>query len=295
MDEPRIGSRMRISRRTIGKAMIVIGIVGVLVSVSAVIVGQKLIRQVEHSVDDSLIVTDRALSAVTDSIGATDAIVDTIRAGVTSVGETLTSLQTSVGQTSTAITDTGTFLGGPLPDSLDAVAAVLPTIQSVASSVDDALRALSRAPFGPDYDPAKPFNETIADLSKAVAPLPEQLRALSGDFTDLNGSAEDISGQLDTLSTDVSQLGAQLTDVSTLVDRYATTAADATALANQSRKDLKSSADATRVLLILLGLVFALGQIVPIWLGVVLIGQSAAPTVIIRTEETAEPPVPAHQ
>src|SRR4051812_39135708 len=102
MDEPTTGSRIRISRRTIGRSMITIGVVGVIISASAVVVGQNLIRQVEHSVDDSLVVTSRALAAVTDSISVTGTIVDTIRAGVTSVGQTLTSLQTSVGQTSTA-------------------------------------------------------------------------------------------------------------------------------------------------------------------------------------------------
>jgi len=285
MPEPKIGAKRRLSRRTIGKSMIAIGVVGIIVGASAVIVGQSLVRQVEHSVDDSLVLTNRALAAVTDSIHVTDTIVTTIRSGVTSVGETLASLQGSVDQTSTAIADTGTFLGGSLPDSLDAVSAVLPTIQSVASSVDDALRTLSKAPFGPDYNPAKPFDEAIAQLSAALGPLPGQLRSLSSDFTGLNGSSATISDELAKLSNDVAGLGTQLADVSTLVQRYATTAADATVLAAQSRKDLKSSANTTRVLLILLGLVFALGQIVPIWLGTVLLGQAGTPTVIVRTQD----------
>src|SRR5687767_6896456 len=71
--------KQRISRRTIGKAMIVIGVVGIIVSVVAVIVGQSLIRQVETSVDDSLVVTNEALAAVTDSITVTGTTVETIR------------------------------------------------------------------------------------------------------------------------------------------------------------------------------------------------------------------------
>lgn len=275
-------SRRRPSRRTIGKAMIVIGVVGIIVSVSAVIIGQRLVRQVQKSVDDSLVVTTRALSAVTDSIRVTGAIVDTIESGVASVGDTLTTIQTSIGQTSSAITDAGEFLGGSLPDSLSAVNNVLPTIESVASSVDDALRTLSKAPFGPNYDPAKPFDEAIAQLSDAIDPLPDQLRTLSGDFNDLNSSTAGISTQLGTLAGDIGDLGSQLANVSTLVQRYAATAADASILAQQSRQDLMDSARATRLLLVLLGGIFALGQIVPIWLGTVLLANTAGQRLIIH-------------
>lgn len=56
-----------------------------------------------------------------------------------------------------------------------------------------------------------------------------------------------------------------------LLDRYTSTTSDAQSLAASSRDDLGESARLTRWLLVLLALVFAVGQIVPIWLGVALL------------------------
>ena len=69
------------------------------------------------------------------------------------------------------------------------------------------------------------------------------------------------------LAENVDLLDSQLGQVSTLIDRYSTTAAEAKLVATRSRLDLESSARGARLLLVLLGVVFALGQIVPIWLG----------------------------
>jgi ABC-type transporter Mla subunit MlaD len=276
---------MRLSRRTIGKAMIGIGVLGIIVSVAGVVIGNQLVRQVEDSVDDSLVITGDALAAVNDSIELTAATVTTLRTGVGTLTTTLTAVRDSVGQTATALDNSTEFLSGSLPESLDAVAAVLPTIESIAGTIDDALRLASRAPFGPDYDPERPFDEAIGELSTAIAPLPEQLRQLSADTEGLSGSATEIATELDALSTTVEALDDQLAQVGRLVDRYARTASEATTLTSESRADLEQSARETRTLLALLGLVFALGQIVPIWLGVVLLGDGPTRTIITRTAD----------
>ena len=255
------------SRRTVGKFMVAVGIISIVVSLVGVIVGQRVIGQVENSVDDSLVLTNQALEVVVDSIQTTSTIVTTVRSGVSSISATLDTLNTSIGDTTTAIEGSTDFLGTSLPQALDAVSNVLPTIESVARSVDSALRVISQAPFGPDYNPAKPFDQAIGDLNTALDPLPDQLRTLAGQFDGLTDSSKKISDQLTTLSSDVERLDRQLADVATLVDRYATTAATAQVVTEQSRNNLESSARVARVVLVLLGLVFALGQVVPIWIG----------------------------
>jgi len=255
------------SRRTVGKFMVAIGIISIVVSLVGVIVGQRVIGQVENSVDDSLVLTNQALEVVVDSIQTTSTIVTTVRSGVSNISATLDTLNTSIGDTTTAIEGSTDFLGTSLPQALDAVSNVLPTIESVAHSVDSALRVISQAPFGPDYNPAKPFDQAIGDLNTALDPLPDQLRTLAGQFDGLTDSSTKISDQLTTLSSDVERLDRQLADVATLVDRYATTAATAQVVTEQSRNNLESSARVARVVLVLLGLVFALGQVVPIWIG----------------------------
>jgi len=275
--------------------MVIIGCVGVVVSLVAAVVGQVVIGDIESSVDDSLVLTNNALDVVVDSINLTSTIVDTVKSGVNSIGTTLTTVTSSLDQTSAAIDSSTQFIGGSLPDALDAVSNVMPTIQSIANSIDDALRFASRAPFGPNYNPAKPFDEAIGELATAIDPLPAQLRQLSQDFAGLDSSSQAISTQLASLATDVQLLDQQLGQVSTLVQRYAKTATEAQSLTKVSRANLSSSARTARVLLVLLSLVFAFGQIVPIWLGLELMrGPSGEPLAVDDVGEVGEvsgPPI----
>jgi hypothetical protein len=87
------------------------------------------------------------------------------------------------------------------------------------------------------------------------------------DFTDLTTSATDIQTQLATVGTNLDQLDRDLGEVERVINRYQATTSEARARVSQSRHDLAGSSDSMRLMLVLLGLVVALGQIVPLWLG----------------------------
>lgn len=272
---------IRVSRRTVGKAMIAIGVLGILIGLTTVIAGQKMIRQVQASIDDSLRLTGEALTAVKDSIAVTESVVVNVRTGMTSIRTTMTTVETGLRDTSGALTQGSDFLGGSLPTALEAVNGVLPTIESIAKSVDDTLRLLNQVPFGPSYKPVQPFDEAIGRLSSALDPLPGQLRTLSGSFRDLTKTSSTMADDIAGLGRDIDVLKTQLADVAGLLSRYSATASQAKAVAQSSRDDLSHTANLTRWLLILLGLAFALGQIVPIWLGSVLLASDRAGTIFI--------------
>ncbi len=105
----------------------------------------------------------------------------------------------------------------------------------------------------------------------------------------LDESTTVISEQVGALADDIAALDTQLGGVSALLIRYRDTARSAELLAADSRADLEASAQSTRLLLVLLGTVFALGQIVPIWLGSVLRGADGPSRSIIRRGGDDEP------
>lgn len=274
--------RPRISQRTFGRAMIAIGILGIVIGLTTVWVGQTMIRQVETSVDDSLRLTGEALTAVSDSIAVSESVVESVQTGMTGVRTTMATVEGTLDEASTALKQGGDFLGGSLPQALQAVNGVLPTIESVAKSVDDTLELLDEVPFGPNYQPVEPFDAAIARLSTALTPIPDQLRALSVNFKDLTTATSTMSDDVARLGTDIAALNTQLADVGLLLDRYADTTVEAKKLTRSSRADLARSADLTRWLLVLFGLVFALGQVVPIWLGSMLLADDGVARRIIR-------------
>ena len=279
--EPITATRARFSRRAVGKAMIVVGVLGILMGITTVVAGRNMIRQVEASVDDSLRLTGEALNAVTDSIAVTESIVGSVRTGMTSIRTTISTVQKSLTESSATLAEGGAFLGGSLPAGLEAINTALPTLESLAKSVDDTLELLDEVPFGPNYQPVEPFDVAINRLSTALAPIPTELRALSGDFDALTKSTAAMAVDIGRLGRDIETLNIQLSNVGTLLSRYEGTAARAKTLTRASQADLARSADLTSWLLVALGVVLTLGQIVPIWLGSVLLSSEGVITTTI--------------
>jgi hypothetical protein len=108
------------------------------------------------------------------------------------------------------------------------------------------------------------------------------LRTLSTSFDNLTTITSTMAGDVGKLGADIQVLNSKLADVAPLLDRYSAAAHRAQALAQTSRKDLQRSASLTRWMLSLLGIVFALGQAVPIWLGWVLLSDEVGTTIVSR-------------
>lgn len=258
---------MSISRQALGKVLVGAGCLSLVLSLAGVAVGYHLVGQVDSSVDDSLTLTGDALHAVSNTIEVSKTMVTSVRDGLTTVSATLRSVEQSLDASTGTLDGVQLFLAGSLPDSIDAVNQVLPTLVDVAGNIDDALRALSNVPFGPDYNPAVPFDEAVGNLSIALATLPADLRTLSRQFDDFEVAAAQVRSDLGDLASVVDGLSKQIDDVDGLLDEYSVTTAQAEVLARQSRGDLGDSAALAKLMVVLLGIVFALGQIVPIWLG----------------------------
>ncbi len=277
-------TRIRLTRRGIGRLMVITGCVGLLVSIVGTIVGYQLVGQVGRSVDDSLELTTKALTSVDDSIAVTRALVVTADDGIGSIVETVQAVSDALAVSSKSTTDVQAFLSGSLPDSIDAINNVLPTIEDVAGTIDDTLKTLSRAPFGPNYDPAVPFDESIHELVVALDGLPADLRTMSADLDDVSASLVDVQAGIDDLKIALADLRTQVSDVDRLLDEYESTAAEAASLAKRSRSDLQDSERWSKLLVVLLGLVFAAGQVVPLWLGRSLMAPAEHGAVIVTRD-----------
>jgi ABC-type transporter Mla subunit MlaD len=258
---------MKVSDRAAGTAMVVVGVFGVVVGLIGIVVGRQMVTELERAVDDSLVLTAEALDSVGATIDVARDVVGTVDDGLATIGDVTVEVAESLDATQRVLARVGTATGGQLPDGLERVTGTLPTLVSAAGAIDDALRLLSRAPFGPDYDPDVAFDDALRPLADALTPIPDQLREMSSDLGELAGSAGALRDSIDRLSGDVERVAGDLAEADVLLDRYATTATEARAVAGRTRTDLGGQSDAARLLVTLLGLAFAAGQIVPLWFG----------------------------
>lgn len=255
------------SRSSTGKALIGSGSLGLVLSLAATIVSFVLAGRIDASFAQTLAVTSDAIDAVDGSITVSHQVIGTVSESLDTIASTLTTIQQSL-TTSTGTLDTmHTFLQVSLPESINSIEQVLPTIQNVATSIDTALRALSKLPIGPSYKPAVPFGQTIQQLSDAIGAIPTALQSLATNVDDLKASVAGLATNITQVSTLITGLHNDVDSAQLALAKYSNTANEAKRVASRTRHDLHTDTVLARMLIVVVGLLFAVLSFAAVWVG----------------------------
>lgn len=264
-DSPLALRRRRAERRA-GQVMLGVAAVGVLVAVVGTIVGWVLLGRLDRASRESLEVSIESLDSIDDTIDLADTV-------LTSTTETLGAVEESLGtvadsfDTTDAVLDDVAELAAVTGPALTDATATIDDLAAIGGSIDTVLDGLGRIPLAPDYDPDAGFGDTLARLSEDLGPV-------AGALTDLSESLGDSTTTVDRLQTDIRMLAdrsatvtADLDRTETLLGQYRSNVADARLLAERTRDDLDNDLRWMRILLVIAGANFAVGQIVPYTIG----------------------------
>jgi methyl-accepting chemotaxis protein len=244
----------------------VVGAFGLVVSLLAGVVGWNLISQAERSAGRSVDLSSEALTTLSDTVQTARTVFAGVQDSLATVSTTLGEVTATYRSSDELIRRMTELTGSDLPDSLDEVAAALPGLADVADGVDRALRLAARAPFGIQYDPAVSFGDSVRQLRDTITPIPGQLRSFSGELGTVSASSGGVANGLADLRADLDRVNRDLADAAGLLDRYQATTTDAQDLAADTRGDLRGQARWARMLVVLLGVAFAAGSALPLWL-----------------------------
>jgi hypothetical protein len=275
---------VRLRRPTVGRALVAIGTIGVVVTLVATVVGMRLIGSL-----------DRAL---TDSVGVAAEAIDALGATVELAGETTTRLTVTLRRTATTTRDLSAALSdaeGVLRATADiseeqvagSVAGVedaLPALVQVSAVIDRTLSALSAIPFGPDYDPEEPLDTSLRTVQAELDGLPEALREQAELIRDAGRDLRTARVGTAAIADDLDGLVSTLERSTDLIAQYEATAGEARELV--AAEDLSGQLVAARVLLLILGVTVALGQLLPLGAGWLLLRPDAA-RVFLSDDTTA--------
>ena len=254
------------SARRVGRSMQTIGVLGVVVAVVAGIVTWDFLGDLERNVDRSLVIGAEAAVTLSETIDVADALIVTVDDGLATISGMVETIGVTIDNVS-GVADATADLATTLPESFVDIDAALLTVEELGATVDSALSALSNVPFGPDYNPEVPFPEAIGNLRTALDPLGEQLTVIGeqlGGFSENSGA---LTSEVDGFVANIAASREALGDTQALLDSYRIAAGDARDLAIAGREDLDVSITWIRLVVVLLALLIAAGQLVPWWLG----------------------------
>lgn len=253
-------------RRAVGRVLVVTALVGVVAAAVGVVVAWTLVGDLRRGVDDSLRVTVESIETIEDTLEVAAGVNSSVVDGLADVQAALE----SVGEAAAAGQDTLVVvaqLAEDIPPNLDNIDDALGRLQGVAGVIDSTLRAVSRLPVGPDFDPDQPLDDAVADVRGDLRPIADALRHSQDEFDALVESAEGFDAEIAAITADLESTRTALADADVLIERYQASAAEAGRLAVEARDRAGADVTRARVLVVVIGVLFALGQLAPYTVG----------------------------
>jgi hypothetical protein len=253
--------------RRVGRLMRTMGVIGVLAGVVAVAVALWLLHDLDTLLGRSLTLTSESLATVDASLTVASDSVSTVNDGLEDAEQTSRGLEDSLDEGADLLRQTARLTRYDIATSLESFERSLPALIQVSGTVDRTLRAVDDLPVGPEYDPEEPFDETLLALQDDLDGLPEDLRDQADTIDDAGDNLGRVGRQSVEIADSLTEVRTNLEEAGRVLGEYQTTAGRARDLLEQTQSDLDRRLWVLRGLVIVLGVIYCFGQILPIYLG----------------------------
>ena len=254
-----------------GRVIVGIALVTLAVTLIGTVVAQHLVRDFHLGVGQSLELTADVLDTVDGSFVIAEEALVIVGDGVTEAQSAVRSLGGSMEEGQQALETLTDLTGVEIADALEDVEQSLPAIEQAATAIDDTLATLNLLPFGLSYDPERPLGETIGEVSAGLEGLPDELRAQADQVERTSAELEAATRSTIATADSLTALDERIDTAAGLVGGYAERATEAALVVDRQRAALDATARRARVLVIAFGVILALGQFGPLYLGLALV------------------------
>jgi methyl-accepting chemotaxis protein len=253
--------------RRVGRLMRTMGIAGVVVGVVAVAVALWFLHDLNTLLGRSLRLTHESLETVDASLTVASDAVTTVGGGLADAEQTSRGLEDTLAEGAVLLRQTARLTRSDIASSLESFERSMPALIQVSGTVDRTLRAVDELPVGPEYDPDEPFDETLQALQDDLDGLPEDLRAQADAIDEAGDNLNRVGSQSVEIADSLTEVRTTLGEAGRVLDEYRTTAGRARGLLEQTESDLERRLWVLRGLVVVLGLIYCIGQVLPIYLG----------------------------
>lgn len=224
---------MNFPRKVFGIILIFLSVIGLLVSVFAVVQVWRLRLPVAKQVYDTLLFAEKIVNTTSSGL-------DIIDSSLTNVKKSMTSLENSTLMMAQSMEDTSKLIGsfsdlfkGDIKDTLENTKLSVVAAQSSALIIDNLLYGLSKIPLlGIEYAPPKPLNTALKEIGETLTDMPDSMDDISGSLSDSNDNLLSLKNGIDEIATSFAEFQSDLTAAQTVINDYQT-----------NMREIKSSLD----------------------------------------------------
>ncbi len=263
--------------RRVGRLLRTVGIVGVAAGLIAIVIGLWLLHDLDGMFGRSLRLTSDSMATVDSSLAVAAESVALVEAGLGDAERTSRGLEESLSEGADLLAETARLTRSDVAESLESLKRSMPALIQVSSTIDTTLRAVDELPVGPEYDPDEPFDESLRALQDDLDGLPGDLRRQADAIDEAGENMAVVGRQSVGIADSMQDVRSNLRRAGRVLSEYQATTGQANELLERTQADLGRRLWILRSLVVALGLIYCVGQILPIYLGNRMAKMFAAP------------------
>lgn len=251
------------------------GLVGMLATAVACVVGISLVRNTTDASIQGLAVADGVLDTVADTVELLDTTFADVASSLDTVEESVRDATDAMAAVGATLDEVTALVTEDVPASIESVNDAMPQLIATMGVVDTAMSGLSF--LGVDYDREAPLDEALAAVSDRLARIPPELRGQRDALDDVVTRLDDIAGQGDDVAADLARVRDDLAASRDLLDDYRSSVREADVLADDLVARLQTQATTATWALVVLAITVVIGHTVPVVLGLHVLRSGAGP------------------
>jgi methyl-accepting chemotaxis protein len=267
-------------RRTLGLVMLLIGVLGLVLSIAGATYGYRLIDNFGDGLKSSLDLTSQSLDTVKETLFLAKTTLGQANDGLDMVAGAANDLSETISQTRPLLGEIAQVVSHDVPDSVEAVQTAVPYMAQAAATIDDTLTFLSNLrieqrilgypiyfDLGIDYAPEVSLEESINRIGYSLEGIPPRLRGLAVYIDTTNGNLETISQDIMVMSRDLDTINSSIADIAPLLDDYVRIVTEISDSIRQTRASLSQQLYMVKLVVTMVVVWIGLTQIAPLYLG----------------------------
>lgn len=212
--------RSRFSRLT-GVIFVVGALFGLLISIGGLYALWSTRESATGSIFEMVELTGQALDATRATIGVVNNSLDQAAQNLSLIRDIADDVAGTLNDSHDLIESTAGLIGNDMVGFVNDTQTSLASVETSARLVDDTLRVISSIPLiGPRYRPEVPLQESVAQVSDSLAPLPGSFETISRQLDVSAAHVATVRFEIETLAEQVDEIDQSITQAKEVVDDY---------------------------------------------------------------------------
>lgn len=211
--------------RLIGVIFVVGAVFGLIISIGGLIVLWSTKANVTSQVTGTAELVGRTIKATSDTVTVAGATLDEAGADLTLVQGMLGDMAKTLDNSSGMISSTADLVGTNMIDFVNNTKTSLVSVQNSAKMIDNTLATINSLwvvgpALGKGYDPNLKLQDSVANVSRSLDPLPEAFTKIRRDLDVSSANVATVKTEMDALTRQVDAIQSSLDDARKVVIEY---------------------------------------------------------------------------